>query len=465
MNLYPALQATMGSWKYYIAKMKMKEVANEISFAYDFYDDRTLSEAIQRDLKESRVRKEIATFLARRTDRFFSSLVVAAIGGSPKFYPVKITDAPEFAVFADQGVDDAFGVLTFSGEQTYYALDGQHRLKAIKSLLDSDDPLNRQCPEGFGEEQISVLIVIKREAEETDLAFLQSYRRLFSSLNRYAKATDADTNIIMDEDDAFAILTRRLISEHPFFKWTGKERDSARVKTKTKNLKEGESYFTSLQTLYAMNQTLMSSRRRATLGWGLTTLEKDVNVFKAFRPDEEYLDALYAELVVAWDALLQTLPVLREDPSGHRNHADAAEKDDHLLFWPIGQELLANLARRLLDEQSDDDLQTPSVEAARKVLSPLRLVQWNLHKAPWRYFMLTQQGGAWKMRSESRAEATKTAERLLRALLGVDKLDAGDWKKLELEWKESLIPAQTAEDASALWSEVQKLRQRITDAM
>src|SRR5689334_19299914 len=112
MNLYPALQAQMGSWKYYIARMKMKEVAKEVEFAYDVYQDRTLSDAIQRDLNESRVKKELVTFLARRKDRFFSSLVVAAIGGNPKFYPVKITDEPEFAIFADQGMDDAFGVLT-----------------------------------------------------------------------------------------------------------------------------------------------------------------------------------------------------------------------------------------------------------------------------------------------------------------------------------------------------------------
>jgi DNA sulfur modification protein DndB len=183
MNLYPALQAHMGSWKYYIAKMKMKEVAKEVDFAYDVYPDRTLSDAIQRDLNESRVKKDIVTFLSGRKDRFFASLVVAAIGGKPKFYPVKITEEPEFAVFADQKLDESFGVLTFSGEQRYYALDGQHRLKAIKTLLEQSDPLSNFRPEGFGEEEISVLIVIKRE-EPLD-QFLESYRRLFSSLNRY----------------------------------------------------------------------------------------------------------------------------------------------------------------------------------------------------------------------------------------------------------------------------------------
>ena len=50
---------------------------------------------------------------------------------------------------------------------------------------------------------------------------LKDYRRLFSSLNRYARATDESTNIIMDEDDGIAILTRRLIAEHEFFQVDG----------------------------------------------------------------------------------------------------------------------------------------------------------------------------------------------------------------------------------------------------
>ena len=266
MNLYPALTAKMGSWRYYIVKMKMRELASEVRFAAEVYPDRTLDTAVQRDLVESRARKEIVLFLHRRPDRFFSSLVVAAIGGQPRFYPVQISDDPQFALFADQGLDQSFGVLTFSGEQKYYALDGQHRLKAIKTLLDRDDPASVKCPPGFADEEVSVLVVVRRD--ESEAQFLTAYRRLFSSLNRYARPTTKDTNIIMDEDDTFAILTRRIISEHPFFRWTGPDAESAKVKTEGKNLNATESYFTSLQTLYNMNQTWLSSHLRETEGWG-----------------------------------------------------------------------------------------------------------------------------------------------------------------------------------------------------
>ena len=48
MNLYPALKAHMGSWDYYIIKMKMKDIVKEVDFASRLYDSKTLDDAIQR---------------------------------------------------------------------------------------------------------------------------------------------------------------------------------------------------------------------------------------------------------------------------------------------------------------------------------------------------------------------------------------------------------------------------------
>jgi DGQHR domain-containing protein len=468
MNLYPSLVAQMGSWKYYIVKMKMREVASEVKFATEVYEDRTLDEAIQRELREGRVRKEIVTFLSRRKDRFFASLVVAAVGGNPKFYPVKITDDPQFAVFTDQGLDESFGVLTFSGDQKYYALDGQHRLKAIKTLLDRSDPLSADCPESFPDEEISVLIVVRREEPED--AFLESYRRLFSSLNRYAKPTDMDTNIIMDEDDTFAILTRRLLSEHEFFKWAGaKQSESPRVKTKGKNLKESDPHFTSLQTLYAMNTEILSSSWRRNSGWGTGNngeLEKDVKLFTRFRPSEEYLDLLYKELVVYWDALIAVLPILKGNPLENRAHdPDSGEEDgvrDLLIFWPIGQDMLARLARRMLDRyQNDEAVKNPTLESASKAISRLAKVSWELHRPPWRFLLLTQSGKGWRMRSEDRVEAVELASRLVGWLVGLWDYNTSEVNELKADWKEKLIPPQEASQVASMWEEILGMRSKI----
>ena len=459
MYLYPALKAHMGDWTYYIVKMKMRELGAEVHFASEVADDRTLDDAIQRMLNESRAKTSIVNYLTRRDDRFFSSLVVAALGGAPKFYPVRISDEPEFRVFSDQGLDNAFGVLTFSGGQKYYALDGQHRLKAIKTLLDKSEEASVDAPEGFGDEEISVILIIHREGEDPN-AFRQKYRRLFSSLNRYAKATDKDTNIIMDEDDVFAILTRRLVSEHAFFRAPGRQVESFRVLTKGKNLKGGQSYFTSLQTLYAMNQMFLSSADRVNRGWGSgAEREKDVKQFLQFRPEEEYLDTLYEELVLYWDALLEALPVLNSDPAEARNHTADGDDDegrDLLPFWPIGQELLVKIARRLLNQRLSDP-NAPTKEECKKVLSCLARIDWGLHSPPWRHFLLVGDGtedGRWKMRSEDRRAAINLAERILAWLVGLDSLNDNEQSDLRREWSRYLTPAQSKSATETMWESI-----------
>ena len=324
MQLYPALKASMGDWTYYIVKMRMREVAAEVKFGSEVHNDFTLDEAIQRTIKESRVKKEIVTYLTGRGDRFFASLVVAAVGGSPKFYPVSVSDDPQFEIFADEeSIEQSFGVLRFSGDQNYYALDGQHRLKAIKTLLQPEDETERvEPPRGFANEEVSVLMVI-RPPESSEDDWLESYRRLFSSLNRYAKPTDSDTNIIMDEDDVFAILTRRLIATHNFFRAPGRHIESLRVQTKGRPLKEGTSHFTSLQQLYDLNENLLTTPFRVNTGWGPgpeAERTNDVRQFKRFRPPDDYADELFDELVLYWDALIEAIPDLGLNPSDVRNH-------------------------------------------------------------------------------------------------------------------------------------------------
>ena len=415
MNLYPALKSRLGNWSYYMVKMTARELSETVKFAYEIYDDRTLDQAMQRILNEGRVNKEIVGYLKRQDDRFFSSIVIAALHGDPKFYPVQIADDPQFAILSDdKRFNEAYGVLRFDGTQVYYALDGQHRLKAIKTLLDPKNPLSDGAPQNFFQDEFSVLIVVPNVGD-TDGQFLQKYRRLFANLNRYAKPTDQTTNIIMDEDDAFAILTRRLITEHDFFKSAGKQRESVRIKTEPgKNLKSGDSYFTSLETLYEMNKNLLRARWRQNAGWGEPGGGgEEEKVFIRFRPKEEYLNSLFEELKQYWDAILEEIPDLHKEPSKMRTHSVQAEGDsaesDHLLFWPIGQEMLTEIVREALDRRlpNPESFTFPQVKRA---LLGLGQVQWLLHEVPWENFLLIEDAdkpGQWKMRSEERKEAVE----------------------------------------------------------
>lgn len=469
MQLYPALKASMGDWTYYIVKMRMREVAAEVKFGSQVHNDFTLDEAIQRTIKESRVRKEIVTYLTGRTDRFFASLVVAAIGGSPKFYPVRVSDDPQFEIFADEeSIDQAFGVLRFSGQQEYYALDGQHRLKAIKSLLQPQDESERvDPPPDFANEEISVLMVIRPpDASEDD--WLTSYRRLFSSLNRYAKPTDRDTNIIMDEDDVIAITTRRLIAEHPFFMAPGRHVESLRIQTKGRPLKEGTSHFTSLQQLYDLNETLLTTHLRMNTGWGAGPEEEravDLQHFKRFRPQESYIDDLFDELITYWDAIVAAIPDLKLNPADAKNHeadGSSGETADSVLFWPIGQDVVISVVRALLDVNLEDP-ENPTVEEATEILRVLGNVGWGLHSVPWRGLLLVSVLDArsnsrkWVMRNEGRSQAVATAKRVLRWLVGHSQLQEEEEAALRDEWLDQLLlpPDEGRDD---LWEEVRAIR-------
>ncbi len=470
MQLYPAIKAHMGDWTYYIVKMRMREVAAEVKFGSQVHNDYTLDEAIQRAIKESRVKKEIVTYLKGRADRFFASLVVAAVGGSPKFYPVSVADDPQFAILADEeNIEQSFGVLRFSGDQNYYALNGQHRLKAIKTLLLPEDESERvEPPPDFENEEISVLMVI-RPAESPEEEWLVSYRRLFSSLNRYTKPTDRDTNIIMDEDDIFAILTRRLIATHDFFKAPGRHLESVRVQTKGRSLHEGTSHFTSLQQLYDMNQVLLTTPDRSARGWGPgpeAELESSVKQFTRFRPPEEYLDELFEELKLYWDALIAAVPDLALSPADARNHqADGSDRQvaDNALFWPIGQEVMIQIARALLDTRLPSP-EKPDSEDARMALSPLAKVDWRLHHVPWRGLLLVFASDTkkWSMRNEDRKNAVNTTERLLRWITGIRQANKQEESLLKESWRARLGTLPEGDNHAAMWKEIRAMRDAVS---
>ena len=462
MRIYPAIRAQMGDWHYYIVRMKMREVAHDIKLAQDIYEDRTLSEAIQRELGERRVKKDLVGYLARRPDRFFSSIVVAALEGEPHWHPVEMDDSVVPAIFSQsKSLNDSFGVLSFGDEPKYYALDGQHRVAAIRLLVNDEAAV--AAPEDFDNDLLSVIVILREEQDMEDGEWMRRYRRLFSSLNRWTKKTDDDTNIIMDEDDLFAILTRRLITEHEFFKAPGREKDSFKVQTQGKNLRKGVSHFTTLQTLYAINKILLTTRRRINSGWMSNGEDIDVQ----FRPDEDYIDERYIEISDYWDAILEVLPDLRKNPASMRCHdlssPDIDDPNDHILFWPIGQELFAKVVRSKLDSAFPENGYANVLEMI-EALRPLTGIPWALHAAPWRYLLLVPKSSeedSWNMRNESRKPALDVAYRLLRWMLEIDPLDGDGIVTLKEDWQELLYPMPAKTRINEMWQEVEDTRERI----
>ena len=108
----------------------------------------------------------------------------------------------------------------------------------------------------------------------------------------------------MDEDDSIAILTRRLVENHPVFATPSglKVKENKNVNIETKNLKDGVPYFTSLETLYKMNMELLKTPEFPNLN--------PVNKTELItRPSDEALDIYYEELSAIWDAISKPLNI------------------------------------------------------------------------------------------------------------------------------------------------------------
>ena len=468
MQIYPAVQARMGRWQYYLVRMSMVEIAQNIRYAEEIYGASQLSHAIQRNLNKNRATGEIARYLARHDDRFFGAIVVAALGGDPKWHPVSLEEDPKFELLGRGRLTDAFGVLTFDGTENYYALDGQHRLAAIRSLLDHTTDF--RPPEHFRDEEVSVLIVTPQQLEDTS-DFIVLYRRLFGHLNRYAKAMSQYDNIIMDEDDALAIVTRRLVSEHPFFRsYSDSEFESGRVfMDPGKNLRSAP-YFTTLEVLYELNVRLLSSRHRRNIGWGDS--QEELRVYKRFRPSEEEIDGLFSELFVYWNTIIRVLPIVEEDGRRMRDHRPPEQRDDPsasqdcVLFWPIVQIVLVDIARALLDDmthriEAANTEPEPLTEAqAYSALSPLGNITWDAHSPPWKFMLLVpidETLVTWRITNEDRKKRMQLMERILRWQCGVDPLteeEISGTGGLRSLWY-SFLPAAAAAEADSMWHEIE----------
>lgn len=354
-TLIPAFRASVGDWNYYICLMSYGQVAREVNFAHELSGNKELDKLIQRGLSERT--KDITEYLINSPHRFLGALIIAAWGGEPQYTPVEITDNEALT----EGLDRGFGVLTFDGNQQYFALDGQHRLKAIKeAVMKNQDLLT---------EDIAVIMV----SHFNDPEGRQRTRRLFTNINRNAKVTTGAENTVLDEDDGIAILTRRLIEDDPFFKEDGRVRviigqdGEGKLKIAGKSIpKADKAAFTSIMTLYNMLRALAFDQ------------PKEVRSEKA-RPSNDLLENSYsvlsdrmADLLISCGNLKSAL--LACDSARDVRAPKDKEGDGHPFMRPLVQEAVVKAVAQCILQESID------WTGAMEKLSSLT---WKMNLAPW----------------------------------------------------------------------------------
>lgn len=348
------LRGNIGYWTYYSTVIKIKDLVTDnrvitVSESEELYT-RNINRILQREINQSRI-KSLKKYIKGNDERFFSSLIVAVHKGSPKWSDIDLferieIDGSEIDQEQVNFLGSKFGILSLTGEEEIFALDGQHRLKGLRKAYEED--------ESIADLEIPVIFVIHNHSQ------VDKTRRLFTVLNKYAEKPKGAELIILDEDDVAAINTRRLVIEHPVL---SKPNALSSAKSGAISTSDNKS-FTTLVTLYNINKKLYSQPAS----------------YYTVRPDDTTLESLYQKSVVFWNTLFEVFPELisyiNELENLTINEAPILRNDDSggsLLLRPVGQELIANAYTKF----SANELS----EFKRK----LRLVNFNLSGNIWKY--------------------------------------------------------------------------------
>ena len=381
--LLPALRATMGDWVYYISFMNMHDIACRVSVVDDIHSSASLKDWLQRGLTKNS--EKITEYLLGQEQRLFNAIVVGTYGGSPNWHELSVTGRG-FVEIPDKA-EGTMGFLELRGDEILFAIDGQHRVKGIKEAIQEDAALAK--------EEVCTIFVKGVVASRRDLdpAGFQRTRRLFSTLNRYAKPVRKRDIIALDEDDIIAIVTRRLLEEHPLLVDKIEMGMSKSIKpTDRTNL-------TTLVTLYDVVDVVLRDRKR---GW---------EDYKRWRQSEPEVEEFYAKASEFWDALccqFESLKELRDSaPKDQVAGRHRSRSGGNVLFRPVG---LMLIGRVVVDLRSSAGMSTTeAIEAVGRTPT-------NLAEFPWIGLLWDNING----RMLTAKENQKVARQLLFCALGGD---------------------------------------------
>ena len=311
----PAIRAHIGDWVYYIATMRFRDVSEYVKRVdNELHKSDLLKQMLQRSITNNY--KSIAQYIETQEERFFNALVLAVYDGVPTWHEVRLEydDGSEFY---------NLGVLELSGDEKIFPVDGQHRVEGIKKVVRESDK--------YDNEQIPVIFI----GHKTDDAGMQRSRRLFSTLNRYAKPVSMRDIIALDEDDIVAIASRELIDTHPLF---SKDR---LLDSRTKAIPESNNAaFTTIITFYECNLEilwiLLKDIDVLNPEGGKTKGKGKIKEFIRRRPNDETIRQFEDLCVAFWNALVDCIgdvyAYVVDEPNSqpYRNRTGG-----NLLFRPV----------------------------------------------------------------------------------------------------------------------------------
>lgn len=323
--LLPAIRAKMGDRWYYTATMTFAEIAASVQPVDKIHEKAELKTWIQRQLRPERT-QQIVDYLRSQKERFFNAIVLGVYGGDPEWSQVAVQENLRLEGHSlSERETNAFGFVRLSGNESVFAIDGQHRVEGIREAIGSHPDLK-------GEEQTVIFIAHKATNKGRERT-----RRLFSTLNGYARPVPESELIALSEDNAFAIVTRQLIDDYPGFNMRFVPLlPNASIPSHEK------ACITTVVGLYHLTQFLAPPeirRERKKHKIGPTTKETANQIYASAT---EFLDALKKHVP-------PILEVLSSNPVDELASKYRREDGGNILFRTVGLAAFARAARVMMD--------------------------------------------------------------------------------------------------------------------
>jgi DNA sulfur modification protein DndB len=359
-----AFKGSFGSTNFWVLTIKAGEFVRLMTIPKELeeWEDLSPEEKFQREINYKRVASHIAPYLAHDEDRFIGAFIVE----------VRNHQDMAFESLSDAGVKgpravpaslmNQFGILYLSGSEILIPLDGQHRLAALKFAISGRDEKSQDIkgltPNPKVAEDTCTVILIEHDLEKA--------RKIFNKVNKYAKPTSKADNLITDDTDYLAVISRENIA--------GDIIPRRLVKSGSANTLSTSSFeFTTLGTIYEINLKV----EQAYTG-------KKPDLTKTVRPEDRAL--AIDNLSSFWSEFIQVEAYAASlaDPSERGDERRIEIRKSSLTCKPIVQRILADV---ILDMQIGVE-DRPKL-SHREVVSRINQVDWSPENNLWQGILLS----------------------------------------------------------------------------
>ncbi len=361
----PCMRGKMGDTFFYSTLMTFNAIADRVKLPHEIdakysLEELKLGDWIQRKIQDKRI-SHIVQYLKTQEQHFFNSIIIGIFDGNPSWQDINIKNPEIDEILDDTTIEyfnRTFGILTLTGEESLFAIDGQHRAISIRKAVEKYKDL--------GKDEISVIFIGHKTTEEGQIRT----RRLFSTLNKYAKPVSQSEIIALSEDNNCSIITRELIDHYALFK-------NKILINKNRSISiENTTAYTNIMVLYDLVERILTNKNI----YGIPVSGHDKDNYITNRVEDEQIKSDYKKCEKYFTDILTNIPSISN--FFETGNVNRKEKNTSLFFRPIGQNILFDVYKVALEHKK-----------GKEAISFFAKDNFNLSNKNWKKVFLDKETG------------------------------------------------------------------------